>query len=269
MECRRCGSDASGNFCSNCGASLEEHPCPACDAPVPPGSRFCTSCGVALQGAGAPSGAKPPASAGASRESQDLAWWISGGLLVVVVVLVTFLGPWAGGDDPPPQPAAPGAQGTDPMAPAPQVDLSTMTDREAADRLFDRIMMANEQGDEEEVTNFLPMALDAYELARPLDADGHFHVAVLQNLAGDHEAALAEAETVLEEDPNHLLNLSAAAEAAVALGDNATAEEYYSRILEVFDSEVDRDLPEYREHVPLLPSIRDEAAAFMAGVPGG
>ena len=40
-------------------------------------------------------------------------------------------------------------------------DLSKMTPREAADRLFNRVMSANERGDKDETSWFSPMAIQA------------------------------------------------------------------------------------------------------------
>lgn len=140
-----------------------------------------------------------------------------------------------------------------------------MTPREAADRLFNRVMAALSAGNQGEVQSFLPMAIDAYRLVPGLDHDGHFHLSLLQQAAGDYAAALTSAQQVLENDPNHLLALYAAGEAAQAQGDDATAREHYQRILEVFESESARGLPEYTEHASFLPTIREAATDFTSG----
>jgi hypothetical protein len=46
----------------------------------------------------------------------------------------------------------------------PPPDISSMSPRERFDRLYNRIMTAAENGDEETVTNFSPMALSAYTM---------------------------------------------------------------------------------------------------------
>lgn len=141
-----------------------------------------------------------------------------------------------------------------------------MTPREAADRLFNRVMGALAQRDTMEVINFLPMAIDAYEIARPLDLDGLFHLSLLQRAGMRYEEALATAQEALDEDPDHLLNLSAAAEAARELGLDDLAAQYFSHVLEVWEDERARtDRPEYDEHAPLLPSILTDATEFMEG----
>ena len=140
-----------------------------------------------------------------------------------------------------------------------------MTPREAADRLFNRVMSAAAQEDPAEANSFLPMARDAYELARPLDEDGLFHLSLLQRAGGDFQASLDTALEGLRQNPNHLLNLSSAAEASLQLGDVGGGREYYQRLLDSWDGELASGRSEYDEHAPLLPLIREDAEAFLAG----
>ncbi|MEX2531102.1 MAG: hypothetical protein WD960_10050 [Gemmatimonadota bacterium] len=158
-----------------------------------------------------------------------------------------------------------GAQGTAPgLGPAPNVDLSSMTPREAADRLFNRVMGALGDGDEAEVASFLPMAIDAYQLVPNLEADGQFHLSLLQHASGDYAGALETSEAALETQPNHLLNRYAAGEAARELGNDELAAEHFEHLLEIFDEESAQVLPEYREHSTFLPTIRQTAEEFLA-----
>lgn len=48
--CPNCGNQATGNFCSNCGAGKPAVPtaCPTCNAPIEPGAKFCNQCGTRL-----------------------------------------------------------------------------------------------------------------------------------------------------------------------------------------------------------------------------
>ncbi len=180
----------------------------------------------------------------------------------MLAVLVVFSFPVLVGNDDADEPAAGAPPGGD-LGPAPQVDLSTMTPREAADRLYDRVMRAASAGDSAEVEDFLPMAIDAYDLARPLDADGYFHLSLLQGMAGRFQEALDTAERVLEDDPDHLLNRAAAGEAALQMGDSLTAREHYAHLLEVFDRELDEGRPEYEEHSPMIPQMREDAEELV------
>ncbi len=148
---------------------------------------------------------------------------------------------------------------------APNVDLDSMTPRQAADRLFDRVMRAAEAGDSTQARTFLPMAIAAYERARPLNADGLFHLSVLQRTALEFEEALETARAGLEENPDHLLLLAAAGEAARLAGDTAEARSHFSHLLEVYDGEVASDREDYQAHARILPQLRDDARGFVEG----
>jgi hypothetical protein len=140
-----------------------------------------------------------------------------------------------------------------------------MTPRQAADRLFDRVMRAASGGNDAEVQQFMPMALAAYEQAQPLDLDGLFHLALLHQTNGDHAAASAIANTqILADNPNYLLGLSVAAESALALGDSAAARQHYTRFLEAYDSEMARGLEEYGGHSAVITQTRQDAVAFTS-----
>jgi hypothetical protein len=145
------------------------------------------------------------------------------------------------------------------------VDLNSMTPREAADRLFTRVMRGVSAGNDAEVQSFLPMALAAYDRAMPLDADGLFHRALLQITAADPDAALATAEEGLADAPTHLLLLSAAAEAQTALGNEAEARAIYARILEAWASEIGSGLADYEAHQQMMPEIESTARASAGG----
>ncbi len=157
----------------------------------------------------------------------------------------------------PPPAVAPGPVG----GPA-AVDLSSMTPREAADRLFNRVMTAVSAADSAEAANFLPMAIRSLELAQPLDTDGQFHLVLLQLTGGLNAEALAGAEEILSQQPNHLLGLAMAGDASLALGDSASARAYYARWLDSYETETSKDLLEYRDHNPMFPGMRVKAEAL-------
>jgi hypothetical protein len=256
--CPECGKAATGNFCQNCGAQLGGRFCDQCGAKAAPAATFCNQCGAKMRAGGR------RAAAASAFGGENLPWWIAGAAMFVVILVVgvrmvqpTGPGPAA----PSAQPAAPFAGGGSGVPP----DLSGMTMREAADRLFNRVMTYVSQGDSASAQSFLPMALDAYEQARPLDHDGLFHLALLNNSGGRFDAALANAEEVLAADPNHLLALTAAAEAAAGLGRADEASGYYARVLEVYDAEMARGLREYADHSVFLQSVRAEAEGYLAG----
>ena len=252
MKCPECGSDATGKFCAECGAAIRQAACPSCGETSPAGASFCIFCGTPLR-------RRRPAAASAGARR---VLWASG---VFAGVLIIGAGYWAlerdePGDTPLPDPAAgltPGA-GTPP-------DLSSMTPREAADRLYDRIMRAASAGDSAEALAFLPMALDAYDLVVPLDADGHYHVSLLHALGGDYGMAREAADRALADAPNHLLLLGAAARAASELGDDDGANAYFARFLEAWESEQARGLEEYSMHAIPLAEMRQAAETRTGG----
>ena len=155
-----------------------------------------------------------------------------------------------------------GSGGGQAMGGAPP-DISSMTPIEAADRLFNRVMMAEANGDSAEVRRFLPMAIPAYERARPLNADGLFHLSQLQRVAGLMNEALTTAQSILADAPDHLLGLYAAAEAARELGREAEAEVLYGRIADVYEAEMSSPLKEYIEHRAITETLAQVARAYL------
>jgi hypothetical protein len=137
-----------------------------------------------------------------------------------------------------------------------------MTPREAADRLFNRVMTAVAADDSTEVVSFLPMAIRALELAEPLDTDGKFHLVLLRLTGRFNAEALDGAEEILSEQPNHLLGLAMAGDASLALGDSSAARMYYGRWLDAYETETGKDLLEYRDHSPMFPEMQVTAEAL-------
>jgi hypothetical protein len=249
-KCPECGKPATGNFCQSCGATLGGRFCNKCGAELGAGAKFCNQCGEKQAGGGG------PARAGAHRDAavsvvggQNLPWWIAG---VAMFGLIVFVAPFAGG-------AAAGCANTG----APP-DLSNLTMRQSADMLFDRVMRCVSAGDSATAQVFIPMALGAYEQAQPLDHDGLFHLSLLNRVAGDLDTALGAAQRILADEPNHVLGLTAAAEAVAEMGRLDEARQYYTHLLEAIDSEIARGLPEYQAHDVIMESARRDAEAFLA-----
>lgn len=231
--------------------------CPGCAAEIVPEARFCNVCGRPVSPAVAGTGGgsdSPRHRDGEGARRPPFGWWVAG--LLGVALLLVLVYPRGESSDPS-TPARPAGGGV------PGVDLSSMTPREAADRLFNRVMEAVSTGDSTEVLTFLPMSIAAYDRARPLNLDGLFHLSLLQAVGFDFRSAQATAMEGLGEEPAHLLLLSAAGGAALATGDSAAASDFYTRLLDGYDAEVARGLPEYEEHAALLPVIRREALEFL------
>jgi len=263
MPCPQCGKPASGNFCQSCGAKLGGRFCNQCGAKLAAGARFCNQCGAKATGKGGggdPAGSHRAAAVEAFGGA-NTPWWIAGiamfGLIIVVGWSMVRPGP------PPTPGSAPAGAPPSAGGQAP-VDLSAMSPQEAANRLFDRVMRTLEAGDTAGALGFQPMAIQAYEMLEPLDLDGLFHVAMLQIIV-DPSAAQITANRILEVEPDHVLGLGMAAEAARRLGEEDQAAAQYQHLLDVFDSQVGRPLPEYQAHQPSLTQMQSAARAFVAG----
>ncbi len=251
-SCPRCGTEAAGNFCPECGAALTRGPCPECGKTPSAGARFCNHCGAALHG-GARSGGDDGGDGGG-----NIAWWVAGALLVALILVAAYPIYAPGGDDERPAgTAGPAAGGQGSAGPL------NMSMEEAAHRLFDRIMTAADTADTATVLQFRPMAISAYEQTAPLSDDARYDMALIHQAAGDHRSALEAAEAGLEESPDHVLLLSAAGDAALALGDTAAALERFRHLLEVFDDEIASERQEYVAHGRQIPGIRERALELV------
>lgn len=155
----------------------------------------------------------------------------------------------------PPMPAMPAMPSTPQLPPAPE------TPRDQADALFNEAMMASESNDSEKLMQVQPRALAAYRALGTLDDDGTYHVAVLELAAAHYAEARATAATVLAKNPKHLLALAVSMRAAERTGDAAAARDFAKRLLDAYDAESQRALPEYQDHERMLPNYRAEAQA--------
>lgn len=265
MVCSQCGSEAKGRYCPSCGASLKPAACRTCSRTIPAGTRFCTHCGTG--GGVGGGGAAPPGKVGVAAASgvRSGGWWVSAGLLgaLALVVLFSELAPGRAGTGLPPARSTSAGGAAAPPTGAAAVDLGSMTPRQAADALFNRVMGALSARDTIQARTFLPMAIEAHRLAEPLDADGLFHLALLRKAAGDHAGALATALVGLEQNPRHLLNLGAAADASRELGDMEGARARYRTLLDAWTVELAAGRAEYEHHSDFLPILRAEADAFL------
>ncbi len=260
--CPGCGEPASGKFCSHCGATLQvPTECSGCGNQLPSGARFCNMCGTP---AGAASASPAPANL-RRRLPLYLPWTIAGvavGSLAAVLFLV------GRGADAPAESSSPTA--VPPMAgsPAPP-DISSLTPREAADRLFNRVMTSVSAGDSAEALTFAPMAIAAYERAEPLDIDGRYHLATLHIVNSNFEAAGVEADAILAEVPTHLYGLFTGAQVAAARGDEAASLDLFQQFLDNYDAEFALARSEYLDHQAILPAMRQEAIDAVQGDSAG
>jgi hypothetical protein len=241
IPCPSCGTPSAGRFCTECGAVVRGAQCANCSASLTPGAKFCHDCG-------APAGASRAAQARPARTPRDQPVatnnlpWIVGGLIFVTLVVV-FAAQRAGQTPPPASPPM-GATG------ASAVDINSMTPQERASRLFDRIMRLSEEGKRDSVALFASMAIPVYESLGPLDADGRYDFGRVAQVSGNLDIAQAQADSILQQSPTHLLGLILAAAVADARGDNAGRAALERRLLAAEASEQARALEEYTRHKP-------------------
>lgn len=127
-------------------------------------------------------------------------------------------------------------------------DISSMSPRERADRLFDRVMNLSAQGKADSVGFFASMAMGAYEALAPLDNDLRYDYGRMAEMAGELAVAQAQADTLLRENPDHLLGLILAARVAQARNDSTTAGRLLARVAKAEQTEMAKSLEEYVRH---------------------
>jgi double zinc ribbon protein len=270
--CPRCAAPGTGRFCTECGAPLRGAPCSACGQPLTPGSKFCHHCGAQ---AGA---ANVPASTGATL-GNTIPWAVAGIAFLSLFAMLASRGfnskrgssvdaPMNALPNPTVDAGGPVASGApDDGSGAPFAamagaaaaggvrapDISQLSPADIASRLFDRVMRLNDQGKADSVAFFAPMAVQAYQMVEqeqghPLDADQRFDVGRIGEVAGALQIARAQADTILQQHPNHLLGLLLAAQAAKLSGNTTALAEYRARFTKAKTSELAKNLPEYTRH---------------------
>jgi hypothetical protein len=250
---------SSGKFCSECGAPLGAATCPSCGAKLSARAKFCPECGTPT--AAPLRGAVPTRRAGGDR----LAWYVAGvAVLALLVVLVVLVARKSG-----PPATAEGAGGAMPGAARATTDLSSMTPRQAADMLFNKIMTLHEAGQDDSVNFFAPMALQAYaNLGPDLDADARLHLGLIELAIGAPVPAAAQGDTILRRTPTHLFGFLLKAQAAEAEGNASAARRAYRGFLNNYDAEMARKRPEYSEHAQILQDTRTKAEQMVGGAGG-
>jgi hypothetical protein len=217
--------------------------CPACGAPLSAGARFCHRCGA------------PPAGAVPSR-GPGPAWIVAGLAVVAAVIAIAVLlsQPRPASPDTPPPGMTGGFTGRAP-------DISSMTPRQMFDRLYERSLAASEQGDTATVLRMTDHALSAYAQLDEVDADARYHAGVLLAGIGRYAPALALADTILAEAPDHLLGHLLRGTVAGFRGDAAALTSARSAFLAAWPREAAGGRPEYLDHQSVLDQFRQAAEA--------
>lgn len=256
--CPACSSRGTGKFCASCGAILEAAACTGCNAQLTPGARFCHSCGR-------PAGnASPALPTGPARGTvaATLPWVVAA---ISLIVLLAFFAGTAfnkrrGSTLDAPQNALPQA-GLDDRGTAPVrgPDISQLSPEERADRLYNRVMLLHSQGKRDSVLFFAPMAINAFQMLSPMNADQRYDMGRIAEVAGDLASAKAQADSILDGNPTHLLGLILAARVAVLGNDSTARRTYERRMLSAHSTESAKRLPEYERHSDDIVSAVAEA----------
>ena len=231
--------------------------CAGCGDPLEPGAKFCHNCGRPV-GGGRSETVDQARPGGPSR----LPWMAAG---IAIVALVAYLGGGAYGSRNSSGSSAPqtaldgfGIPGSAPGAISRGPDISQLTPQESADRLYNRVMLLAGQGKTDSVLFFAPMAISAYEMMSPLNADQRYDIGHIAEVAGVLPMAKAQADTILAGNPTHLLGLILGARVASLEKNETSRRAFDARILSVYDAEMAKRLPEYDRHA-------DEIAQAVSG----
>lgn len=214
--------------------------CPQCDATLSPGAGFCHRCGAQTL---------------APWAGRHRIAWIAAGVLVVLSLLLTL---HAGRG---PEPAIPDMAGAPLGLGVAAPDISALSPRERFDRLFDRVMIAAEQGDTATVFSFTDHAMFAYAQLDSVDADARYHAAVLAIQIGRYEVALAFADTILTVAPDHLFGFVIRGTVGDLAGDAALLFKAREDFLGVWSPSAESSRAEYQDHRPILEDFRLKAEA--------
>jgi hypothetical protein len=229
----------ASKFCPNCGAGLSAT------------AKFCQRCGTPRGGAAAPQRE--------SGSSNALPWAVAA---LAILCIIAFVVGRSISRDPVAGVGAPFASGASGgLAP----DISRMGPDERADRLFQRVMEYVEQGKNDSVQFFSPMAIQSMLALEPLDAHRRYDAGLLGIVSGDASLARAQADTILAEQPTHLLGLILAMRTAGMQRDTLARRGFANRFLKALDAERAKRLPEYQDHAPDIDgAVRDARAAPSA-----
>jgi hypothetical protein len=101
------------------------------------------------------------------------------------------------------------------------------------------------------------MALSTYRMLPELDADQRYDLGRIGEVTGSVGLVRAQADSILREQPTHLLGLTLAARGAEMAGDAAARRDYLRRLVAAEQSELAKNLPEYSQH-------RNDIVAMLA-----
>ncbi len=222
-------------FCTTCGTELRST------------AKFCHRCGTPTDGS-----ARVVGNSTQLPSAQIVLPWVVAGIallsLLAFIVGQNFR-----------RPASAPATTAVAVAPGRAPDISQMSPTERADRLFQRVMQYVADGKSDSVQFFAPMAIQSQLALAPLDAHRRYDLGLLGMVSGDGVMARAQADTILAQQPDHLLGLILAMRAAGMQLDSAARGRFASHLLKVVDTERAKGLAEYTDHDPDITAAVREA----------
>ena len=178
--------------------------------------------------------------------------------VVAAIALLAFIALVAGQKFGANRPAAATEAATEiPQQRAP--DISNMSPAERAIRLHERIMQWKAAGRQDSVMLFAPMGIAAFEMLGNLDADSRYDVGMIGWASDNAALAKAQADTILKQNPKHLLGLILAARAAKLSRSEADERSFYQRLLAAESAERATGRNEYLIHESDITFALDEA----------
>lgn len=226
--------------------------CVTCGTVLAADARFCHRCGTPR--AGTPVTTQPGA-----RRTSILVYSVAALSIIGATLVAVFLSYSDRGEQ------APASVRNAPESMRSSVDLSTMTPRQAADRLFNRVMSAGERGDMEEVARFAPMAVAAYGRVSDLDLDARYHLGLLHLQLDQLDPVREQIEIMKRSVPGHLLALVLEHDVASRAGDSTAADRAAAEFRDAYDNEMAAARPEYEAHRLAIDRFRAAGAASRPG----
>jgi hypothetical protein len=99
----------------------------------------------------------------------------------------------------------------------------------------------------------------------PLNADQRYDMGRIGEVAGALPLAKAQADSILRENPNHLLGLILEARVALLAGDSAQLHSYERRLIASEKTELAKKREEYARHADDITSALQQAKKSLAG----
>lgn len=125
-------------------------------------------------------------------------------------------------------------------------------------------MLLATQGKTDSVQFFAPMALTAYQMLAPINADQRYDMGRIGEVVGELPLAKAQADSILRENPNHLLGLILEARLATLAGDTTQLHTYERRLIAAEKSELPKKREEYLRHQDDITNALQQAKKNLA-----